>query len=155
MCLVPRSCPTLCDHMDSSPWASSVHADSPGKNTWVGCHALLQRIFPTQGLNPGLPNCKQILHHLGHQGSPGEIILKKKKSSFEIIRYLTWHKMPFKEGYLTKSLLCKKVLDIMITVSIFSFKMTLAMLCFVSFQLLVIMIQFYKVSSNVEFISSF
>ena len=63
--------------------------------------------------------------------------------------------MPFKEGYLTKSLLCKKVLDIMITVSIFSFKMTLAMLCFVSFQLLVIMIQFYKVSSNVEFISSF
>ena len=36
----------------------------------VGCHALLQGIFPTQGLNPGLPHCKQILHRLSHQGSP-------------------------------------------------------------------------------------
>jgi len=40
--------------MDSSPAGSSVHGDSPGKNTGVGCHALLQGIFPTQGLNPGL-----------------------------------------------------------------------------------------------------
>ena len=32
----------------------SVHRDSPGKNTGVGCHALLQGIFPTQGSNPGL-----------------------------------------------------------------------------------------------------
>ena len=37
--------------MDCSPPDSSVHVDSPGKNTGVGCHALLQRIFPTQGLN--------------------------------------------------------------------------------------------------------
>ena len=35
----------------------------------VGCHALLQGIFPTQGSNPGLPYCRQILHHLIHQGS--------------------------------------------------------------------------------------
>ena len=34
---------------------SSVHGDSSGKNTGVGCHALLQGIFPTQGSNPGLP----------------------------------------------------------------------------------------------------
>jgi len=40
--------------MDCSPPGSSVHGDSPGKNTGVGCHALLQGIFPTQGLNPGL-----------------------------------------------------------------------------------------------------
>ena len=33
---------------------SSVHGDSPGKNTEVGCHALLQGVFPTQGSNPGL-----------------------------------------------------------------------------------------------------
>ena len=46
------------------PW------DSPGKNSGVGCHFLLQGIFPTQGSNLGLLNCKQILYHLSHQGSP-------------------------------------------------------------------------------------
>ena len=45
---------TLCDPMDYSPPGSSVYGDSPGKNTGVGCHALLQRIFWTQGLNPCL-----------------------------------------------------------------------------------------------------
>ena len=35
---------------------------------WV-CHALLQGIFPTQGSNPGLSCCRQILYHLSHQGS--------------------------------------------------------------------------------------
>ena len=39
--------------------------DSPGKHTGVGCHALLQRIFLTQGSNPGLPHCRQILSHQG------------------------------------------------------------------------------------------
>ena len=46
--------PTLCDPMDCSPPGSSVHGDSPGKNTGVGFHALLQGIFSTQGWNPGL-----------------------------------------------------------------------------------------------------
>ena len=46
------------------PW------DSPGKNTGVGSHSLLQGIFPTRGLNPGLLYCRQILYHLSHQGSP-------------------------------------------------------------------------------------
>ena len=45
------------------PW------DSPGKNTGVGCHALLQGIFPTQGSNLGLPHGRQILYYLSHQGS--------------------------------------------------------------------------------------
>ena len=53
-------CPTLFASVNSSPPGSSVHADSPGKNTGVGCHALLQGIFPTQGLNLGFPHCKQI-----------------------------------------------------------------------------------------------
>ena len=69
LCLVTQSCPTLCNPMDCSPPGSSVHGDSPGKNTRVGCHALLQGIFPTQGLNPGLPHYSRILYHLSHQGS--------------------------------------------------------------------------------------
>ena len=43
------SCLILCDPMDCSPPGSSVHGDSPSKNTGAGCHALLQGIFPTQG----------------------------------------------------------------------------------------------------------
>ena len=43
LCLAAQSCPTLCDPMDCSPPGSSVHGASPGKNTGVGCHALLQR----------------------------------------------------------------------------------------------------------------
>ena len=49
---------TLCDPMDYSLPDFSVHGDSPGKNTGVGCHALLQGIFPTQVLNPGLLYCR-------------------------------------------------------------------------------------------------
>ena len=41
--------------------------DSPGKNTGVGCHSLLQGIFPTQGSNPDLLHCRQTLYHLSHQ----------------------------------------------------------------------------------------
>ena len=64
-----QSCLTLCNPMDCSPPGTSVHGDSPGKNTGVGCHALFQGIFPIQGLKPGLPHCRQILDHLSHQGS--------------------------------------------------------------------------------------
>ena len=69
MCLVTQSHPILCDPVDCSRPGSSVHGDSPGKNTGVGCQALLQRIFPTQGLIPGLPLCRQILYQLSHEGS--------------------------------------------------------------------------------------
>ena len=54
VCLVTQLCPTLCDPTDCSPPGSSVHGDSLGKNTGVGCQALLRGIFPAQGLNPGL-----------------------------------------------------------------------------------------------------
>ena len=70
VCLVAQLCPTLCHLMDCSPPGSSVHGDSPGKNIGVGCHALLQGIFPIQGWNLGLPHCRQILYHLSHQGGP-------------------------------------------------------------------------------------
>ena len=56
--------------MDCSPPGSSVHGDSPDKNTGVSCQALLQGIFPTQGLNQVLLYCKQILYQLSYQGSP-------------------------------------------------------------------------------------
>ena len=46
------------------PW------NSPGQNTGVGSLSLLQGIFPTQGLNPGLQSCRQILYQLSYQGSP-------------------------------------------------------------------------------------
>ena len=45
------------------PW------DFQGKSTGVGCHFLLQGIFPTQGSNPGLSHCRQMLYRLSHQGS--------------------------------------------------------------------------------------
>ena len=51
LCLVAHSCLTLCDLVNSSPPGSSVYGDSPGTNTRVGCYALLQGIFPTQGLS--------------------------------------------------------------------------------------------------------
>ena len=57
LCLVAQSCPTVCDPMDCTPPGSSVHVDSPGKNTGVGGHALLQGIFQAQGSNSGLPHC--------------------------------------------------------------------------------------------------
>ena len=47
-----------------SPW------NSPGKNTGVGSHSLLQGIFLTQGLNLHLLHCRQILHHLSRRESP-------------------------------------------------------------------------------------
>ena len=68
---VIQLCSTLCDLKNCSPPGSSVHGDSPGKNTGVGGPALLQGLFPTQGSNPGLPHCRQILYCLSHQGSPG------------------------------------------------------------------------------------
>ena len=49
--LISQLCPTLWDPMDCSPPGYSVHGDSPGKNTGMGCHALLQGIVPAQGLN--------------------------------------------------------------------------------------------------------
>ena len=53
--LVAQSCPTLCNCMDCSPLGSSVHGDSPGKNTGVGCHAFLRGNLPNPGIEPRSP----------------------------------------------------------------------------------------------------
>ena len=61
-------CLTLCDPLACSPPASSVHGILQARI--LEYHALLQGIFPTQGSNPGLPHCEQILYHLRYQGIP-------------------------------------------------------------------------------------
>ena len=50
-----------------SPWKS------PGQNTGVGSLSLPQGIFPTQGLNSGLPHCRRILYQQSHKGSPRKL----------------------------------------------------------------------------------
>ena len=69
LCLVAQSCLTLCDPIDFNLLGISVHGDSPGKNTGVCCHALLQGIYSTQGSNPGLLYQQADLFPLSHQGS--------------------------------------------------------------------------------------
>ena len=54
--------------MDHSLPGSSVPWDSPSKNTVVGFHFLLQGIFPTQELSPGILHCRQILYWLSYEG---------------------------------------------------------------------------------------
>ena len=63
---VAQSCTTLCYPMDCSlPW------DFPGNSTGMDCHFLLQGIFPTQGLNPGLPHCRQTLEYPNQKTKTG------------------------------------------------------------------------------------
>ena len=54
--------------------------DSPGKNTRVGCHSLLEGIFLTQGSNLGLPHCRQILYALSHPDRKSDLKKKKKEN---------------------------------------------------------------------------
>ena len=64
--LFAQLCPTFSNPME--PTRLLCPQDSPDKNTGVGCHALLQGIFPTQGWNLDLLHCRQILYHLSQQG---------------------------------------------------------------------------------------
>ena len=66
--LAIQSCPTLCDPMDCNLPGSSVHGILLARILeWIASHSLLQGIFLTQGLNPGLLHCRQILCHLSRQ----------------------------------------------------------------------------------------
>ena len=82
--LCMRSCPIV---SDLALWLVAQWApcswNFPGKNTGVGCRFLLQGFFPTQGSNPSLLHCRQILYHLSHQGRP---------------RILEWVAYPFARG---------------------------------------------------------
>ena len=81
----------------ATPWAVActrlLHPwDFLGKSSAVGCHFLLQVIFPTQGSNPCLPHCTQMLYHLSHQGRPSFIRgPKKKKKSTSRIDNTKWN----------------------------------------------------------------
>jgi len=59
-------------HGPYSPW------DSPGQNTGVGSLSLLHGLLPTQGSNPGLLHCRQILYQLSHEGTPVLYIMEIK-----------------------------------------------------------------------------
>ena len=74
---VAQSGLALCNPIGYSPW------NSPGQNTGVSSLSLPQGIFPTQGSNPGLLHCRQILYKLSHKGSP---------------RTLEWVAYPFPSG---------------------------------------------------------
>ena len=69
LCCVTQSCLTLCDPMDCSPPASSVHGDSPGKNTGVDNQSLLQGIYLTQESNLGLLHYRAMLYLLSYKGN--------------------------------------------------------------------------------------
>ena len=74
-----------CSVVSDSLWHHGLYSpwNSPGQNAGVGSRSLLQGIFPTQGLNPGLPHCRRILYQLSHKGSP---------------RILEWVAYPFSSG---------------------------------------------------------
>ena len=80
LCWAVTSRVRLFDHTDCSSPGSSVHTFLQAR---MSSHSLLQGIFPTQGLNPGLLHCRQILYHLSHQGS---------------LRILEWVTYPFSRG---------------------------------------------------------
>ena len=76
---VAQSCPILCIPMDFT-----FHGILQTKILeWVALLSLLQGIFPTQGLNPGLLHCRRILYCLSHQGIP---------------KILEWVAYPFSRG---------------------------------------------------------
>ena len=95
LCLVAQSCLILCSSMDCSPPGSTIHGDSLGKNTRVGCHALLQGVFPTQGWNPGLPQPDSLPSE--QPGKPSICPLK-----FKCETYLAWEN--------TRSLIIKLII---------------------------------------------
>ena len=65
--LAAQSCLTLCNPMECSPRVRLLCPwNFPGKNIGAGCRFLLQGIFPTQGLNLGFLNYRQILYLLSH-----------------------------------------------------------------------------------------
>ena len=77
------------------PW------NSPGKNSGVDRHSLLQGIFLTQGSNTGLQHCRQILYHLSHQGA--DVIKIEMKGTINVMH------LNHPETILSLTLVCGKV----------------------------------------------
>ena len=94
-----ESCSALSDflwpHRLYSPW------NSPGQNTGLGSLSLLQGICPTQGSNPGLPNCRQILYQLSHKGSPRILDWVVYPFSSRSSRHRNWNGVCIAGGFFT------------------------------------------------------
>ena len=87
VCVCALSCSVMFDSLQLhglQPARLLCLWNSPGQNTGVGSHVLLQGIFPTQGSNLGLLHCRQILHHLNHQGCSPSLYVSAK---FFCLRY--------------------------------------------------------------------
>ena len=102
----------------ATPWPAACQAplsmNFPGKNTGVGCHFLLQAIFPTQGSNLGLPHCRQSFYHLSHQESwlcsiESVLIHSSTCSSPVVPAPLNWRDCLSSAVY--PCLLCHKLID--------------------------------------------
>ena len=81
-----------CVRLFVTPWTAArllCPWDSPSKNNGVGSHSLLQGTFPTQGSNPGLLHCRQILCHVNHQGRfppPQNILIAQQTFCHLVVR---------------------------------------------------------------------
>ena len=82
MCSVAQWCLTLCDPVDCSPPSG------------VGCHALLQGIFPTQGSYPGLLHCRQTPYHLSHNLPPFSLVLASSPAMQPVLILDDCHSLP-------------------------------------------------------------
>ena len=113
---VTQSCLTLCDPVDC-PW------NSPGQNTLMDSLSLLQGIFPTQGLNPGLLYGKWVLYQLSYHGSPkleiskwGEKRIRRK--SFHRRRHQVPWWSQFTKGFKAIHWICDVIVDTAILVTV-------------------------------------
>ena len=89
-----------CSVVSDTLWPSGLYLcpwDPPGKNTGVDRCSLIQGIFLTQGLIPGLPHCRQILSHLSHQGRACRKLFmwKKKRRRRTAIAFILQNKLLF------------------------------------------------------------
>ena len=96
--LVTKSCPTLATPRTVA-FQASLSWDSPGKNTGVGCHFLLQGIFPTQESNLGLLHCRRILYWLSYEESSRFLIshsetIPLSKITTSILIFPSFHLLP-------------------------------------------------------------
>ena len=96
------SCSVVPNSLQTIARQPSVQGDSPGKNTRVGCLALLQGIFPTQGSNPSLPHCRRILYRLSHQGSKFIIRIDLLFVSLNYFKNIFWKVIESEEYILTE-----------------------------------------------------
>ena len=74
----------------SHPYGRLRRWISPGTHTGVGCHSLLQGIFPTQRLNLDFLHCRKVLYRLSHQGRPIALVLKSK---FLLMAYMAIYEL--------------------------------------------------------------